>query len=136
MATTKLKTTNGELVDLMNGHFGVQDAPGKEFALIISKNMHKLQKCLSHVEKTGKPSEEFMKFAQDMQRFQNANAKEALEELEKNNAELIAARKLQMEKVQELLKEKAEVELEVIPKNLLPSTTTAKQLNHLEPIIT
>ena len=59
-----------------------------------------------------------------------------MEELEKNNAELIAARKLQMEKVQELLKEKAEVELEVIPKNLLPSTTTAKQLNHLEPIIT
>ena len=136
MATTKLKTTCGELVDLMNGHFQVQDVQGKDFALIISRNMKKLSKTLNHVETAGKPSEEFLKFAQDMQRFQNANAKEALEDLEKNNAELIAARKLQMEKVQELLKEKAEVELEVIPKNLLPSTTTAKQLNHLEPIIT
>ena len=80
MATKKLETTCGELVDLMNGHFGVQDVPGKDFALIISRNMKVLQKTLEHVEKVGKPSEEFLKFAQNMNKLQQANAKEALEE--------------------------------------------------------
>jgi glycerate-2-kinase len=135
MATKKLKTTCGELVDLMNGHFGVQDVPGKDFALIISRNMHKLQDSLAHVEKTGKPSEEFMKFAQEMNRLQQSNEKEALEKLEQTNANLIAERKLQMEKVQDLLKEDGEVELEIISKNLLPANITAKQLNNLEKII-
>ena len=37
-----------------------------------------------------------------------------------------------MEKVQELLKDKAEAELEVIPKKLLPANVTAKQINNLE----
>ena len=135
MATKQLKTTCGELIDLMNGHFGVQDVPGKDFAVIISRNMNKLQKVLSHIEEIGKPSEEFMKFAGEMNKYQQANATEALEDLEKQNSELIAARKLQMEKVQELMKGKGEAELEVIPKNLLPPNITAKQINNLEKII-
>jgi|TARA_R110002020_G_scaffold137687_1_gene307071 hypothetical protein len=135
MATTKLTTTCGELIDLMNGHFGVQDVPGKDFAMIISRNMNRLQETLAHVEKAGKPSEEFMKFAQEMNKYQQANATEALEDLEKQNSELIAERKIQMEKVQELLKDKAEAELEVIPKKLLPANVTAKQINNLEKII-
>ena len=135
MATIKLKTTTGELVDLMQAHFGVQDVPGKDFALIVSRNMATLQKALAHVEEVGKPSEEFMKFAQEMNRHQQANAKEALEETEKQNADLITERKLQMEKVQEMLKEKGEAEVEVIPKNLLPSDITAKQISNLEKII-
>mgnify|MGYP003110182826 FL=1 len=135
MATIKLKTTCGELVDLMNGHFGVQDVPGKEFALIISKNMNTLQKVLGHIEEKGRPSEEFMKFAQDMQKLQQAGDKDSLEQMEKNNSDLIAERKLQLEKVQELLKEEAKAELEIIPKDLLPSDTTAKQINNLEKII-
>ena len=133
--TKKLKTTCGELVDLMNGHFGVQDVPGKEFAMIISRNMNRLQKTLAHVELAGKPTDEFMKFAQEMNKYQQANATEALQDLEKNNAELIAERKLQMEKVQELLKTEGEAELEIIPKELLPTNITAKQINNLEKII-
>jgi hypothetical protein len=135
MATMKLKTTCGELVDLMNGHFGVQDVPGKDFALIVSRNMNKLQGVLGHIEKVGRPSEEFVKFAQQMQLLQQSNNKEALEELEKKNADLIAERKLQMEKVQDMLKEKAEAELEIIPKDMLPVDATAKQINNLEKII-
>ena len=131
----KLKTTCGELVDLMNGHFGVQDVPGKDFALIVSRNMNKLQGVLGHIEKVGRPSEEFVKFAQQMQLLQQSNNKEALEELEKKNADLIAERKLQMEKVQDMLKEKAEAELEIIPKDMLPVDATAKQINNLEKII-
>ena len=135
MATIKLKTTCGELVDLMNGHFAVQDVPGKDFAFIVSKNMNKLQEVLSHIEETGRPSEEFVKFAQEMQRLQQTNNKEALEQLEKTNADLIAERKLQMEKVQDLLKKDAEAELDIIPKDMLPANTTAKQINNLEKII-
>ena len=135
MATKQLKTTCGELVDLMNGHFGVQDVPGKDFALIISKNMNRLQEVLGHIEKAGRPSEEFMKFAQDMQKLQQAGDKEGLEQMEKNNADLIAERKIQMEKVQNMLKKEAKAELQTIPKDLLPSDTTAKQINNLEKII-
>ena len=68
MATTKLKTTNGELVDLMNGLFSVQDLRGKDFGLKVSRNMSKLQDALVEVEEVGKPSEEFVKFAQDVQK--------------------------------------------------------------------
>ena len=70
MATTKIKTTNGELVDLMNGLFSVQDLKGKGFAFKVSNNMSKLQKALEPVELAGKPSEEFVKFAQDVQKLQ------------------------------------------------------------------
>ena len=43
MATRKLKTTNGELVDLMNGLFSVQDLKGKGFAYLrtIIQNRNK-----------------------------------------------------------------------------------------------
>ena len=135
MATIKLNTTCGELVDLMNGHFAVQDVPGNEFALVISKNMNTLQEVLGHIEVKGRPSEEFMKFAQDMQKLQQAGDKDGLALLEKNNADLIAERKLQMEKVQDMLKESAKAELEVISKDLLPADATAKQINNLEKII-
>tara|TARA_R100001230_G_C5569951_1_gene91970 strand:- start:6 stop:416 length:411 start_codon:yes stop_codon:yes gene_type:complete len=135
MAKTKLKTTCGELVDLMNGLFSVQDVPGKDFALIVSSNMTNLQKVLKHLEEAGRPSEEFIKFAAEMQRLQQTNSDDALKELEKANSELIAERKLQMEKVQELLKESAEAELEVLPKDMLPNNLTAKQINNLEKII-
>ena len=135
MATTKLKTTCGELVDLLNGLFSVQDIPGKEFALIVSKNMNTLQESLKHIEETGRPSEEFTKFAQEMGRLQQINDSEGLKELEKSNSELIAERKLQMEKIQEVLKNEAEVKLEVITKELLPANATAKQINNLEKII-
>jgi flagellar motor component MotA len=135
MATTKLKTTCGELVDLLNGLFSVQDIPGKEFALIVSNNMNALQESLKHVEEAGRPSEEFTKFAQEMARLQQINDSEGLKELEKSNSELIAERKLQMEKIQEILKSEAEVKLDVITKDLLPSNATAKQINNLEKII-
>ena len=39
MATKKITTTNGELVDLMNGLFNVQDLKGKGFALKVHENM-------------------------------------------------------------------------------------------------
>ena len=136
MATTKLKTTNGELVDLMNGLFSVQDLKGKGFALIVSKNMTKLQDALVEVEETGKPSEEFVKFAQDVQRLQQQKDSEAIKRLEESNSQLVKEREAQMEKVQTLLtKDASEIELEIFTKDMLPNEITGRQISILEKII-
>ena len=136
MATTKLKTTNGELVDLMNGLFNVQDLKGKDFGLKVSKNMSKLQDALVEVEEVGKPSEEFIKFAQDVQRLQQQKDAEAIKRLEESNSELVKARETQMDKVQDLLTKNAkEIELEVFTKDMLPNEITGRQISNLEKII-
>ena len=114
MATIKLNTTCGELVDLMNGLFGVQDIPGKKLAMVVSKNISTLQGTLEHVEKVGKPTEEFMKFANEIKRLQDIGDQESMKKLEDSNAELIAERKIQIDKVQDLLKKESKAELEII----------------------
>ena len=136
MATKKLTTTHGELVDLMNSLFNVQDLKGKGFALKVSENMTKLQKALSSVEAIGKPTEEFMKFAKDVQTLQQGNDAAAVKKLEESNPELVNARKVQMEKVQEMLKKEAEeVELQVFTKEMLPADISGRQITSLEKII-
>jgi hypothetical protein len=136
MATIKLKTTCGELVDLMNGHFGVQDIQGKDFALAISKNISILQSALKDVEKKGTPSDEFLKFANEIKRMQDLGDQEGMRKLEDENANLIAERKLQMETVQGMLKKDAEeVELNILTKNSLPTNVSARQIYNLEKII-
>ena len=136
MATTKLKTTNGELVDLMNGLFSVQDLRGKDFGLKVSRNMSKLQDALEEVEKMGKPSEEFMKLAQDVQRLQQQKDSEAIKRLEESNSQLVKEREAQMEKVQTLLtKDASEIELEIFTKDMLPNEITGRQISNLEKII-
>jgi|TARA_A100001391_G_scaffold61683_1_gene38460 hypothetical protein len=136
MATIELKTTNGELVDLMNGLFATQDIKGKDFAFIVSKNINKLQDHLKNVEKLGQPSEEFVKFAAEIRAAQDANDTEAVKEMETRNASLIAERKNQIEDVQKLLKESAKpIKLNSLPKDLIPNEVTARQINNLEKII-
>lgn len=81
----------------------------------------------------GKPSEEFMKLAQDVQRLQQQKDPEAIKKLEESNPEIIKAREDQMDKVQELLKKDAdEIELEVFTKDALPSEITGRQISNLE----
>ena len=135
MATIKLNTTCGELVDLMNGLFGVQDIPGKKLAMVVSKNISTLQGTLEHVEKVGKPTEEFMKFANEIKRLQDIGDQESMKKLEDSNAELIAERKIQIDKVQDLLKKESKAELEIITKEIIPENVTARQINNLEKII-
>ena len=135
MATKKLTTTHGELVDLMNSLFNVQDLKGKGFALKVSENMGKLQTALSEIEKVGKPTEEFMKFAKDVQVLQQGNDADAVKKLEESNPELVNARKIQMEKVQDMLKKAEEVELQVFTKEMLPADISGRQITSLEKII-
>lgn len=136
MATMKLKTTKGELVDLLNGLFSAQDMKGKDFALAISKNISTLNTYLSDIEEMGRPSEEFMKFAQEIRKIHDAGDKEGVKKLEDENAALMSERNAQIETVkQELTKAAQTVELEVITKNMFPSDINARQISTLEKII-
>ena len=136
MATTTIKTTNGELVDLMNGLFNVQDLKGKGFALKVHENMKSLQQVLEPVEEASKPTDEFVKFAQDVQKLQQSKDSEGVQKLEESNPELVNARKVQLEKVQEMLKiEAKEIELQVFTKEMLPKDISGRQVTNLEKII-
>ena len=136
MATITLNTTKGELVDLMNGLFNSQDIKGKDFALTVSKNISILQKALADIEEIGRPSEEFVKFAHQIKSVQEAGDQEGVKKMESENAELLAERKLQIEKVQKELKKDAKViELNVLTKTMLPNDVTARQVGNLEKII-
>jgi len=136
MPTKKITTTNGELVDLMNGLFNVQDLKGKGFALKVHENMKSLQQILEPVEEASKPTEEFVKFAQDVQKLQQSKDSEGVQKLEESNPELVSARKVQMEKVQEMLKNEAkEIELQVFTKEMLPTDISGRQVTNLEKII-
>ena len=68
---TTINGTKGELVNLINGLFAVQTLKGKRFSLIVSKNIAILQKSLKDVEEAGKPSEEFMALATQVNEIAN-----------------------------------------------------------------
>ena len=136
MATMKLKTTKGELVDLLNGLFNAQDIKGKEFALAVSKNISTLNDYLSDIEEMGRPSEEFMKFAQEIRKIHDAGDKEKVDKMEKENAALMNERNAQIESVKKELKKAAKVvELEIITRNMFPQDINARQISSLEKII-
>ena len=131
-----INAKNGELVNIINGLFSVQDLRGKDFGLKVSRNMSKLQDALVEVEEVGKPSEEFVKFAQDVQRLQQQKDSEAIKRLEESNSQLVKEREAQMEKVQTLLtKDASEIELEIFTKDMLPNEITGRQISNLEKII-
>ena len=68
-ATETMKTiteTKGELVNIINGLYGVQSLKGKKFSLLVSKNISILVETLKDLEKAGKPSDEFIKLAEQV----------------------------------------------------------------------
>ena len=122
METTKtINATKGEFVTIINGLFGVQELKGKSFSLVISKNIAKLKEALQELEDAGKPSTEFMAIAEKVNAIANENkedAKEQIDKLEEENKELVDARRDQMAKVEEMMKEEIEVELNIISEDL------------------
>tara|TARA_R110002167_G_scaffold101836_3_gene264860 strand:- start:3470 stop:3907 length:438 start_codon:yes stop_codon:yes gene_type:complete len=133
----KINAPKQEFVDLINGLFQVQELQGKEFSILVSKNMNILQKNLKDIQDAGEPSEEFLKLAQQVNELANADqdSQETIDALEKENKELVDQRKDQMAKVAEILKEEIELELHLLPEAILPEEVTAKQINNLINII-
>ena len=136
--STKINAKKGELVNLINGLFAVQDLKGKNFSLVVSKNIMILRDKLKDLETVGKPSDEFMVLAQEVNKIANENAedsKEKIEKLEKDNNDLVKERRVQMDKLNQLLEAKTTVHLNTISEDDLPENITAKHINNLEKII-
>ena len=139
MKTMKtINATKQELVDLINGLFQVQELKGKDFSLVVSKNISILHEALKEIEKAGAPSEEFIKLANEVNEINNngkPNAKEVIEALEKENEKLVKARREQLDNVAELMKEEIEIDLKILSEDILPEDITAKQINNIIKII-
>ena len=135
---TTINATKGEFVNLINGLFQVQELKGKKFGLIVNKNITILREELKNLEEFGKPSEEFMKLAMEVNKISNENpenAKEKIDKLEKENEELVAARRKQMEDVTEKMKEEMTIKLNTISESNLPNDISAQQISNIEKII-
>tara|TARA_R110002049_G_scaffold40082_1_gene122543 strand:+ start:113 stop:526 length:414 start_codon:yes stop_codon:yes gene_type:complete len=135
---TTINATKGEFVNLINGLFQVQELKGKDFGLVVSKNITSLKEGLKHLEDLGKPSEEFMELAMKVNEISQKNpetSQEEIDKLEKENEELVKLRREQMDNVAELMKDEMSIDLKFISEDLLPNDITAKQINNIEKII-
>ena len=134
----KINATKQEFVNMITGLYQVQDIKGKEFSLVVSKNIDILKTELQSLEDAATPSEEFMVLAREVNQLTNTEGEEAkskIDKLEEENKELVESRRVQMEKVKKMMDEKIEVELNVIEENILPEDVTAKQINGIIKLI-
>jgi len=133
-----INATKGELVNLINGLFAVQDLKGKKFSLSVSKNIKILQKELKDLETAGKPTKEFLELADTVNIIANEGAEDSQAKilaLEEDNKELVESRRKQLEDVTTMMEESTSVKLEPILESVLPEDITAKQINNIEKII-
>lgn len=136
METIKMK--KGEAADVFNGLVDVKDLKGKNFALLVSKNMTIIREALKEIEEAGKPSKEFMDLSREVQKLTSEGTDEAKEKvvsLEKDNSELIQKRKDQLEEVNKMLLEDFEINLHTLTEEELPEQVTAENINKLIKII-
>lgn len=135
---TTIKATKGEFVNLINGLFQVQDLKGKKFSLSVSKNIKVLQKELKDLENAGKPTDEFMDLAKQVNDIANEDAEDSKAKilaLEEDNKDLVESRRKQIEDVTIMMEDEASIKLEIISESVLPEEITAKQINSIEKII-
>jgi hypothetical protein len=128
-----LKTKNRELVELFNGLQAVANLKGVRFGLLVSKNVRILQQELDDLDKASKPTEDFMQLAQQVNAL--GSDSEAIEKLESENKELVEARKTQLEEVDKLLEDSAEISLHTISEDILPEDITALQITNIDKLI-
>ena len=135
---TTINATKKEFVALVNGIYKIQNLEGKALAIVASKNLSILQESLKDIEEAGKPSKEFLAVAEKVNEIANNNPEDAqaeINKIEEENKELVEARRKEMAKIEEMMRETAEVELEFISKDLLPEDISPAQLNKLSKII-
>jgi len=135
---TTINAKKGELVNLINGLFQVQELKGKTFGLAVSKNIKILQTELKDLEEAGKPSDEFMALAQQVNEIANADeegAEAKIAALEIENEELVKSRREQMDMVTALMEDEMTVELNTLSEKMLPEDITASQINNIIKII-
>ena len=121
-----LKTTNRELVELINGLFNVQELQGVRFGLVVSKNIRILQQELKDLEEASKATPEFISLSQQ----------EAVEQLERDNMELVEGRRTQLEEIDKMMAEECEVRLHEVAEDILPESISAMQITNIDKLIT
>ena len=138
MKTRKIGDTNKNFIGLINGHFAVIDLPGKQFAKCIMKNIEILRQELKDLEEAGKPSDEFLILAQQVNELSTDKSEDSVEQikqLEYDNKELVETRKKQVADMEEKLSEQVVIELYIVTDDILPETISAKQMAELKNII-
>ena len=133
----EINAKKGEFVELANGLYKVQALKGKEFGLLVSKNIKTIQSSLKDLEEASQPSPEFKKLAIEIQEIVSSEGddSEKIKSLEEENKELIESRKKQIAKVQSDLEKEIKLKLFPIKETLLPEDITGEQILGIDKII-
>jgi len=129
-----IKAKNGEWVNLTNHLTTVTKLEGKEFAVAVATNTGILKASLKHLEGILAPSPEFTELSEKAKAYQGKTDKKsekAMAKLEKDNTDIIQARKDQIEAANKLLAEEFELEVMPISSAMYPEKITAEQVTGL-----
>jgi hypothetical protein len=128
--------TNRELLNLYRGLEGVKDIKGSRFAMLVGKNMKEIRHILNPIEQAAVPSPAFQTVSIQMRDLVEAQDKEAMDQLEEDNKDLIEERKDQMKKVEDMLDESVTLQLHPVREDQLPDDITGEQVEKILQIIT
>lgn len=128
--------TNRELLNLYRGLEGVKDIKGSRFAMLVGKNMKEIRQILNPIEQAAVPSPAFQTVSIQMRDLVEAQDKEAMDQLEEDNKDLIEERKDQMKKVEDMLDESVTLQLHPVREDQLPDEITGEQVEKILQIIT
>jgi hypothetical protein len=134
------KHTNRELAEMLQGLMAVKDLKGVKFSLQVTKNVNLIKSELESIEEAAKPSEEFLEIAKLVQEIEKSGKTEEemkaeVAKIEKDNAELVAERKNQIDEFNVLLEDEIEISLFKISEKHLPEDITAQQLMGINQLI-
>tara|TARA_Y100000817_G_C16729008_1_gene487124 strand:- start:426 stop:842 length:417 start_codon:yes stop_codon:yes gene_type:complete len=130
------KGNNRQLLNLYRGLEGVKEIKGSRFAVLVGKNMKEIKHVLNPIEEAAVPSPEFQTISIQMRDLADAQDKEAMDQLEKDNQDLIEERKAQMASIEDMLDENVELMLHGIREDQLPDAITGEQVEKILEIIT
>ena len=134
----KINAKKGEFVDLFNGLIQVKDLQGKDFGLVVGKNITILQQNLKDLEDAGRPSKEFLQLSLEVNSITNKDSeegKEQLDKLEKDNKKLVEERRTQLDDLAKLMEESMEMELYTIEEDKLPDNISGSQVMNINKIL-
>lgn len=130
-----ITATNREFLGMFKVFAETKDSKNVKYALINVVNSKVLQDHLQELEAMATPTQEFIELSIKAKEYINNENEEGLKRLEEENAELVEARKKQLEDVQAKLNEDATLELKMLNEKILPEDLSAEQLELLVKLI-
>ena len=127
-------TTIQTYVDLLAAFYAVQNLPGLKFAIKVDENIATLEKELEPLNTILNPTDEFLDFADKIQK-EAGNDPEKIKLLEDENEALVSYRKEQIATAREMLSDAKHISLKKIYYKELPKEITASQIKALKPIL-